>query len=233
MVRDQCRLSYRVFGNQTCLPETQLSEFPGIAIMVSTMNDESITQWFHSLQEGDRAAAERLWRRYADQLIGMARLRLSPKANQGADEEDVVLSAFDSFCRGAEAGRFPRLDDRDGLWQLLVTITLRKVYDQVEHVQRQKRGGGAVVREADLPLRRLDLEQIMSMEPSPELAAEMAESCQHLLGLLDDDELRAIALLKMEGYTNHEIADRLGCARRTVQRRLELIKVQWAAVTPA
>jgi RNA polymerase sigma factor (sigma-70 family) len=193
--------------------------------------DGSVTAWFHSLEEGDRDAAERLWERFARRLIDLARQRLGQKARHGSDEEDVVLSAFDSFCRATEAGRFPQLEDRDGLWQLLVTITLRKVHDQVQHAQRQKRGGGAVLREADLAGSQPSLDQIMSVEPSPELAAEMAEQCQRLLGLLDDDELRSIALLKMEGYTNHEIADQLGCARRTVQRRINLIKNQWEAET--
>ena len=45
---------------------------------------------------------------------------------RAADEEDVALSAFDSFCRGAEQGRFPQLDGRDDLWHLLVVITVRK-----------------------------------------------------------------------------------------------------------
>ena len=191
----------------------------------------SITGWFYSLQKGDRAAAGRLWEQFARRLIGLARLRLGQTARRGSDEEDIVLSAFDSFCRGAEAGRFPQLEDRDGLWQLLVTITLRKVHDQVQHERRQKRGGGRVLREADLAGAQPTLEEIMSLEPSPQLAAEMTEQCQYLLGLLDDDDLRAMALLKMEGYTNQEIAHRLGCARSTIQRRLNLIKSRWDAET--
>jgi DNA-directed RNA polymerase specialized sigma24 family protein len=116
---------------------------------------------------------------------------------------------------------------------LLVTITLRKAFDQVQHEHRQKRGGGGVLREADLAGSQKALDQIMCTEPSPQLAAEMAEQCQHLLGLLEDEELRSIALLKMEGYSNHEIADRLGCARSTVQRRLNLIKSRWDAESNA
>ena len=33
----------------------------------------------------------------------------------------------------------------------------------------------------------------------------------------------------MEGYNNDEIADQLGCAARTVARRLELIRKTWLA----
>ena len=64
-----------------------------------------------------------------------------------ADEEDVALSAFDSFCRGAQRGRFPQLDDRDNLWRLLVVITSRKAVDLAQHegppeVRRRRARGG-------------------------------------------------------------------------------------------
>ena len=32
----------------------------------------------------------------------------------------MALSAFDSFCRGAEQGRFPDLNNRNDLWGMLV-----------------------------------------------------------------------------------------------------------------
>ena len=46
---------------------------------------------------------------------------------------------------------------------------------------------------------------------------------------VDDDALRQVALSRMEGYNNDEIAEQLGCARRTVARRLELIRKIWLA----
>jgi DNA-directed RNA polymerase specialized sigma24 family protein len=193
-------------------------------------DDGSITRWFGSLQGGNREAAQALWRRFASRLIGLARARLRGAPGRAADEEDAVLSAFDSFCRGAEQGRFPQVQDRDDLWNLLVAITVRKVSDQVQHERRQKRGGGAVLAEADLT-RGNDtdraFEDIIGREPTPQLAAEMAEQCHRLLELLQDEDLRSIALLKMEGYTNDEIAGRLDCARSTVQRKLNLIRSRW------
>ncbi len=191
------------------------------------MMEGSITGWYNALQGGNRAAAQQLWERFAQRLIALARLRLRPAVRQAADEEDAVLSAFDSFCRAAEQGRFPNLQDRDGLWQLLVAITLRKVSDQIVHEQRQKRGSGAVLRQTDLLGEGSSMDEILSREPTPEMAAEMTEQCQRLLNLLDDDELRAIALLKLEGFTDVEAAERLGCARSTIQRRLKLIRGLW------
>ena len=190
----------------------------------------SITRLFDSLQAGHREAAQALWRRFASRLIGLARARLRAAPRRAADEEDAVLSAFDSFCRGAEQGRFPQVHDRGDLWNLLVAITVRKISDQVHRERRQKRGGGAVLGEADLA-RGSDVdrafEDIIGREPTPQLAAEMAEQCYRLLELLQDEDLRSIALLKMEGYTNDEIAARLDCVRSTVQRKLNLIRSRW------
>ena len=91
----------------------------------------SVTLWIGHLQAGDDGAAQKLWERYFRRLVGLARKKLRDTPRRAADEEDVALSAFDSFCRGVRRGRFPQLDDRNNLWRLLVTVTARKAFDQV------------------------------------------------------------------------------------------------------
>ena len=76
----------------------------------------STTHWVHQLKAGNRDAAQELWERYYRRLVELARRRLSTKAVNGvADEDDIALSAFASFYRAAEAGRFPQLADRNDL----------------------------------------------------------------------------------------------------------------------
>src|SRR5438874_7802874 len=104
-------------------------------------SEGSVTGWLGQLQGGDPAAAQRLWERYFQRLVGLARDRLRNAPRRAADEEDVALSAFDSFCRRAEQGRFPQLIDRDGLWRLLVVMTARKAAHLKRDAARQKRGG--------------------------------------------------------------------------------------------
>jgi DNA-directed RNA polymerase specialized sigma24 family protein len=191
--------------------------------------DESVTEWIAHLKQGDQAAAQHLWERYFRRLADLARARLAAAPRRAADEEDVALSAFDSFCRAAERGRFPRLSDRDNLWPLLVVLTARKAADLANHERRQKRGG--VVRGEGgpdgLPDRCGDcpgLEEIVGREPTPAFAAEVADEWERLLARLGDEELRTIATLKVEGYTDREVADRVGCVERTVRRRVALIR---------
>jgi len=149
-----------------------------------------------------------------------------------ADEEDVVQSAFHSFFRGVTRGRFPQLEDRDNLWRLLVVITARKALDQVARERSQKRGGGTgrdgsrISPEADPAV-----EQIVGDEPTPEFAAQVAEEYQRLLDRLPEDSLRQVAVWKMEGLTNDEIAGRLDCSKRTVARKLETIRIIWSEGT--
>jgi RNA polymerase sigma factor (sigma-70 family) len=187
----------------------------------------SVTGWVHDLLEGDPDAAQKLWERYFKRLVGLARVKLKALPCRGY-EEDVALSAFDSFFRGATKNRFPRLDDRNNLWKLLVTITARKAYHLQEHEGRQKRGG----REHDDPTpgsRATDdsVSEIIASEPTPEFAAQAAEEYQRLLAALPDEGLRTLAQCKMESYTNEEIAAKLGCSLRGVERKLRLIRSCW------
>ena len=96
----------------------------------------SVTRLIGMLKGGDGEAAQRLWEVYFGRLVALARAKLRGVATRAADEEDVALSAFDSLCRRAEAVHFPRLADRDDLWQLLFVITVRKAPNLVRHEGR-------------------------------------------------------------------------------------------------
>jgi DNA-directed RNA polymerase specialized sigma24 family protein len=190
----------------------------------------SVTHWLQLLKAGDRAAAQPLWEGYFRRLVALARRRLLGTPRRVADEEDVALSAFDSFCRGAEQGRFPKLADRGDLWQLLVLLTARKAGQFVRHQCREKRGGGKILTEADLADAGEGdgLAAAVGTEPTPEFAAQVAEEWRRVLDALPDAELRQIAVWKMEGHTTEEVAARLGCVPRTVERRLRLIRRLWS-----
>jgi DNA-directed RNA polymerase specialized sigma24 family protein len=198
----------------------------------------SVSLWIGRLQGGDAGAGQQLWERYFRRLVGLARQKLQGTPRGAADEEDVALSAFDSFFRGAEQGRFPQLQDRSDLWHLLVAITAHKALDLVRREGRQKRGGGVVLDEAALAglagcgAEETPLEQILGREPSPEFALQVAEECQRLLRGLGDDTLRRVALCKMEGYSTEEIAAQLDCAPRTVARKLRRIRTLWSQEVP-
>lgn len=197
---------------------------------MSSATDSVLLQRFKSGR--DPAAAQELWNRYFSRLAELARRRLADRTRRVADEEDVALSAFDSFFRGIDAGRFARLEDGDDLWQILVMLTERKAIDRIRRATAEKRGGGAVRGDSvfapigDSSL-TLGFDRASDSEPDPEFAAMFADECEQFLKRLDDDELRRIALLKLEGCSNEEIAARSGRVLRSVQRKVETIRKIW------
>lgn len=181
----------------------------------------SVTRWLVQLKGGSPAAVPPLWDEYFARLVALARARLRAVTRAAADEEDVALSAFDSFCRGVAAGRFPRLDDRDDLWQVLFVLTTRKAVGLARHETREKRGGGD---RTEL----LTASATAATGPTPEEAAEVADECARLLSLLGaSNDLRRVAVWKLEGYTNAEIAGLLNRSVSAVERKLNSIREIW------
>jgi DNA-directed RNA polymerase specialized sigma24 family protein len=197
----------------------------------------SVTHWIHLVAAGDHEAVGPLWQRYFPLLVNRARAALRGKPCAHADAEDVALSALDSFCRNAQQGRFPRLEDRHDLWRLLLVLTARKAAHLVRDELRQKRGGRRVVNQTDLIGADGDgeseLADTIGREPTPAFAAQVAEEYQRLLDRLGDADLRAIAVWQMEGYQVEEIAAKLGRSPRTVARKLAVIRDRWNAEEPA
>lgn len=190
-------------------------------------DEGSVTAWIGDLKTGGDAAVQPLWERYFERLVELARKRLRAASHADCDEEDAAPGAFDSFCRGVKNGRFPRLEDRDDLWRILVILTRRQVADQIRHKMALRRGGGRVRSELSLEEDGGRLDQLPGLEPTPEFAASLAEEFRRRLEALGDEKLRRIAVWKLEGYTADEVAARLGCTRRAVQRKLNLIRREW------
>jgi RNA polymerase sigma factor (sigma-70 family) len=179
----------------------------------------SITSCVRHLGDGQTAATQSLWERYYARLgeLTLTHLKGLPRPAH-EDAEDVALSAFFSFSQGIQQGRFPQLADRHGLWLLLVKITLRKAIDLYHRETRGKRDVRRVQGGEDV------WDQLAAHEPSPALAAQLADEVESLLPKLDEPELRLIALRKMEGYSNAEIAKELNRSEITVERRLRRIR---------
>jgi DNA-directed RNA polymerase specialized sigma24 family protein len=190
----------------------------------------SITRFLGPLKAGDEAAIQKIWEAYFERLVRLARKKLAGAPRCAADEEDAALSAFDNFCRGAAQGRFPRLFDRDDLWQILLVLTARKTANLLKRENAQKRGAG-LIRSAP-GSSDLGLAEMIDREPDPAVAAEMAEQYRHLLGKLADEGLRAVAVWKLEGHTNEEIATKLGRSLGSVERKLRVIRTLWGQELP-
>jgi RNA polymerase sigma factor (sigma-70 family) len=211
--------------------------------------EESVTDWLHTLsnlsqsQTPYQRAASALYHRYIDRLIGLARKKLSSSRRRASDEEDVAHAALEDLFQGIRHGRFARLDDKQDLWQLLVMLTERRAIDQIRRETGRKRGSGRIRGESAFALSddsgsaAPGIDQVKSPEPTPEFAAELLEELKMRLKQLnevtqlqpriDPESLRKIVIMRLQRFTNQEIAQELRCVERTVNRRMEIIRQIW------
>jgi len=189
-------------------------------------DDASVTGWLGALSAGDSIAAQKIWDRYFQRVVRLAQRRLPSNNAAEFDAEDVALSVFDGLFQALREGRYQELRDRTELWKLLSVITGRKLQNQVRRQQAQKRDARQTVRASEFGETCL-FETICGDEHSPDFSAMMAEECRRLIDLLELPQLKQVALLRLDGFGNEEIAHRMSCTRRTVQRQLVLIRSAW------
>ncbi len=231
ILRDACRIGGMSQGEN----ETPEGEPLSAADVASGEGQQDVTAIIKRVEAGDEDASTELWNLCFPRLLNYCRNKLPDHMRRILDEEDVALSAFKSFCIGAGNGAFGDIKGRDELWRLLFCIAGRKASGYLRHQTRQKRGGGQVSGESiflsgDRPSSVDGIEQIADTAQSPASMAQFANDCQKLFDMLDDNNLQTIALLRIEGHSVDEIADRVGCAKRTVERRLNLIREIWKSV---
>jgi len=184
-------------------------------------NKGSVTRALDDLKVGGNVdiAARKVWDHAFNKLTHMARNMLRNTPRGAADEEDIALSAIKTLCDGVAHGQFPDLDSRDNLWRVLYTLTVRKVLAQKAHEKAKRRNAGRIV--------DADIEAIVGHEPAPEFAVMLVDELRFRLNILRDDSLRQVAKLILEGLSNLEIAERLDCHVRTIERKRDLIRRAW------
>ena len=183
-----------------------------------------VSYWIDLIKDGDSVAAHQIWQHDFDRLVRSVRQKLRVQNRAVSDEEDIVLSVFESFYRAAENGRFPDLSDRDDLWRLLLTMSARKIVDKRRHDRRQRRGAGVKVRSLEQVGDDDAVIQVIGDEPTPEMVLIMKEAVERLIFHLGVGQLRETGVSKLEGASNAEIAERFKCSERTIERRLHLIR---------
>jgi RNA polymerase sigma-70 factor (ECF subfamily) len=185
-------------------------------------DDDTFTRLMSRLRTGEDAAAREVFEQFSNRLVALTRSRFNRLLARKVDPEDVVQSAFKSFFLRHRAGKLD-VSGRDGLWNLLTLITLRKCSDRAEYFLADRRdaareaSGRADGDRPDAWLVALD------RQPLPEEAVILAETVEHLSQNLSAHE-RPILELSLLGYTAAEISSRLGRAERSVRRLREHIR---------
>jgi RNA polymerase sigma-70 factor (ECF subfamily) len=177
---------------------------------------DTFSQLLARVRIGDDEAAAIIFRRFVDQLAAKAHRRLSPAVRRQTDAEDVVQSVYRTFFRRVREGEF-RLDHWGSVWGLLTRITIRKCARAGRRIKNRPQGVSAQADSSDFEA-NLDWEAL-AREPSPAEAAALNDTLDALLEPLRETH-REIVVLTLQGYTQREIGDQLGCSERTVRRVL-------------
>jgi RNA polymerase sigma-70 factor, ECF subfamily len=190
------------------------------------MEHETDQQWQRmivGLRDGNRTVVREFCEHYGKSLERLAEKHLTGGVKRRIGAEDVVQSACRTFLRRAQIGEF-ELADAEGLWGLLCAITLTKVREQTRFHLRQKRGLDREVHQADMS--GTDGPRLFDRadsEPTPAEAAEFTDQFTQLVSGLDEEE-RQLVDLKLQQFTNDEIAVQMGCSERTVRRILKRVQ---------
>jgi RNA polymerase sigma-70 factor, ECF subfamily len=194
----------------------------------------SVTRLLDQLRSDDQRtraeAAKAIWDRYCNELLSLACQNLNRRLQRRLGPEDVVQGTFASFFFRQQRGKY-NLADRNDLLRLLVQMTLNKVRSAAVKESRQRRD---YRRDQPVPADDSEsdvdwlLEQAKEGVPTPDEAAVFTEEVERRIAMLPED-LRRIALLMLEGYTNEEIAALPEVRRsvRTVERKVKLIQEAW------
>lgn len=143
--------------------------------------------------------------------------------------DEIASNAFLALFTGLHENRFNKVRNRDELWQMLTLIAARDAINEQEKIQAQKRGGGKICDSSAFGPQGIgNVQDYVQRDPPPEVFVELEELSQRLLRNLPSDEIRNVAIWRMAGYSNVEIAEKLGKTERTVERKLNLIRKIWS-----
>jgi len=196
-------------------------------------DNESFEKLLDAMQSGEDRAFTAFFNRHYDQLVQFAKKKLGSFPLRTFDEHDVAQSAMKSLFKSLRKNRLEAQNSIE-LWQILISITKNKLIDRRRRQHAQKRGSGMVRGDSiwtqagddNLFYEQQDTKQNMT----PDAQVELLETTDLLFQRLEDDKTREVARLLLEGYRINDIAEKLNCVRRTIERKIVHIRELWGEV---
>jgi RNA polymerase sigma-70 factor (ECF subfamily) len=172
-------------------------------------------------RSGDEDAARELFQIYEERLLGLARQRISQRFGSRLDPEDVVQSVFRTFFTRSKEGKF-QVEKADDVWKLLARITVHKTFRQIAFHRAAKRNVNMEKTQGDDP--HDYVLSLLDRGPTPEMANQFLDQVEHLVNRLSPNH-REILELRMQGYKDVEIAEKLNVSDRTIRRAMEQVRL--------
>lgn len=188
----------------------------------------SISLAIRALATDDDAAVQKLWDRFFERLCAYARTRVYQRHQHLVDEEDVAASAFYALYDGLRNKRFERVRNRDELWRVLTVLAANKASSLHRHYDTKKRGGGRVMPDSILGATGADgIIDFLQRTVDPAQEAEFENALEELIQQLPGRSFQDLVLMRLGGHSHEEIAKKLDCSVRTVDRKMRTIRDIW------
>ena len=170
--------------------------------MPSPFSSEDEQEIIRLVRQSDEEAFHQLYLRYHDSLYRIIHYRCGDPSLS----EDVLQDTFLKIWRNRES-----LDPHQSFWGYLNTISRNLLYDHFKHQKVRRRHEET----ADTP-------EISGSNPEAAAAGNLLREAIHrVVNESLAERCRMIFLLsRVEGYSNQEIADRLGISKKTVENQL-------------
>lgn len=194
------------------------------------LNESDWDQLVLGLRAGTPEACAKFWKHYGSELMRLADRHISERLKRRVGADDLVQSACRTFFRRLSDGQF-ELPDADALWRLMVAITVTKARRAARNHGRAKRDMNAEVRIDDAAgyEGKMDQAGLVDASDSPIDVAEFHDQMERLFECLSDQECQVVNL-KLQQFTNREIAERMACSERTVRRLTQQVRERWNAL---
>ena len=187
----------------------------------------SVTGWIEGLKSNNPDAQRQIWKRFVERLVSYANRKLNGVTCGMVDANDIANMAFQNFFEKSPE-EFASLVDRNDLWKILCMLAERRAIDALRKNSALKNGSNQVVYESGLGLSDSDKQRTFDQFPGnqvpPDFQLILSEEVEQRLDSLRTDLQRRIAIEKMQGLTNHEIAQKLSISLRSVERKLNMIR---------
>jgi RNA polymerase sigma factor (sigma-70 family) len=189
-------------------------------------NDDELNELLRRARAGDNAAIRDFLSLFEQEVRTMVRSRLPRKLRNQFDSTDFVQAVWQSFFVDPHSADFENVEHLRGF---LFGMVRNKVSEQ--HRRLTKTEKYDLAREERLYVRRGDREvplEVESPEPSPSQAVQATDRMEQLTAGLSPLEIEVL-ILRRQGLTFVEIADRTGLNERTVRRVIETVRSRMEA----
>lgn len=194
----------------------------------------SVSKWLHGARSGDPIATEKIVTRYINRLAEFADAALRRGERLTEDGEDFALSVLQWASTELSAGRLPDLHNRDDLWLFLVEAAQRRIVRKQSKQRSLNQEHPTEMTMTDT-LKQYDaeLQDLWERGNPGAYFREVIHCWEDIINILPDQTSKDIAVLKLQGFSNREISQKLKLVSRTVDRKVIAIVEKWKAYIEA